>query len=158
MCGVQGPDPDRDAVYDGERRLEQAVDVGALRAFGRSWQLEPEQRFRTLAAAQTFATLACLERGAAPVLVRHRAGDRKSHYSPADATIALASWGGTRLTLVHELAHHFVAEESRDQPSHGPAWRTRMLELLAHNGAPQQATFLRLAWAELELATPRPQG
>lgn len=148
-------DPDRDAVYDGEQRMERASSVGKLAAFGRVWQLEPEQRFRTLAAAQTFATLATMERGAPPVLVRHRRGDRKSHYSPVDATIALASWGGTRTTLCHELAHHFVATQSPDVPSHGAVWRTTMLHLLAAHGAPEQAEFLRLAWAELGLPTPR---
>lgn len=151
-------DAERDAAYDGETRLERAVAVGALRAFGRDWMLEPEKEFRTLAAAQAFATFACLERGVAPVLVRHRRGDAKSHYSPAERTIALAPWGGKRITLCHELAHHFVAEEVPGVPAHGAAWRSRMLGILAHDGAPGQADFLRLAWADAGLVTPRDHG
>lgn len=93
-------------VYSCERRLSLAVAAGTVSAFGSLWRLEPDRTYSTLASAGLEAAVTCMELGLPPVTVRHRRGDRSSHYEPANASIALASWGGTSSTLAHELAHH----------------------------------------------------
>lgn len=148
-------DPDKRSVYSCEERLAQAVAVGTVSAFGVRWQLEPDRRYATLASAGLDAAVTCMELGLPPVTVRHRAGHRSSHYEPANATIALASWGGSAATLAHELAHH-QAWVTHRHLAHGVEFRTALVELLDHLGAPQQAGFLRAAFAEAGLLTLRP--
>lgn len=137
-----------DPVYDIEHRLWSAIEAGVLVSGGRTWELEPEQSFATLSAASLFCTLTCIERGLPPVSVRWRKGEKRSHYEPWSATIALASWGGTRTVLCHELAHH-EAEVRHRVSDHGPTFRAILCELLAHTGAPVQAEYLRTAFKEL---------
>lgn len=149
-------DPDQSSVYSCEDRLSAAIATGApIRAFGTVWELEPEETFTTLAAAQLFATLLCAANTLPPVTVRHRAGDNESHYQPLDQTIALASWGATRTTICHELAHHATHSRAGDG-GHGPLFRTALCELLDSAGAPQQAGYLRGAYLDAGLATARP--
>lgn len=157
------PDLDRDAVYLAEHRLEAALEVlpegGEMRAFGRVLTLEPELHFTTLAAAQGFATLTCIELGEPPVRVVHARTESKSSYLPASGTrsaeIRLAHWGGTRLTLCHELAHHLTRARTL---THDAAFRQSLCALLEHVGAPGQAEWLRLAHREAGLVTARGAG
>ncbi|MGJ6979188.1 hypothetical protein ACSDQ9_01470 [Aestuariimicrobium soli] len=159
MPEVSAADPDRDAVYLAEHRLEAALELlpsgGEVTAFGRVLRLEQAQEFTTLAAAQGFATLTCIELGEPPVTVAHARGQTRSSYVPGStdnespATIRLAHWGGTRVTLCHELAHHLTRGST---PAHGAPFRAALLRLLVHCGAPGQAEWLRLAWAEAGLS------
>jgi putative metallohydrolase (TIGR04338 family) len=162
------PDPDRDAVYLAEHRLEALLDRvgtdgGVVTSFGGRFELEPALVFTTLAAAQGFATLTCIERGLPPVLVSHASGERHSTYRAARGgqapEIRLAGWGGTRLTLCHELAHHAVESDSRaawgaqSAQVHGAQFRRALTALLEHVGAPEQARWLRLAHRDAGLVT-----
>ncbi|WP_022910187.1 hypothetical protein [Aestuariimicrobium kwangyangense] len=158
-------DPDRDAVYLAEHRLEALLERvgtagGAVTSFGARFVLEPALVFTTLVAAQGFATLTCIEWGLRPVVVIHASGVRHSSYRAARGQrppqIRLAEWGGTRLTLCHELAHH-VVESANGQPAvavHGGEFRGALTGLLEHVGAPEQARWLRLAHRDAGLVTP----
>ena len=153
-------DRDREAVYLAEHRLEAALELvptgGRVRAFGRALTLEPELHFTTLAAAQGFATLTCIELGEPPVRVAHARAETRSSYLPGKGTraaeIRLAHWGGTRLTLCHELAHHRTRQRSL---THDAAFRQELCALLEHVGAPGQAEWLRLAHREAGLMSAR---
>lgn len=150
-------DPDRETVYACERRLTAAIGSpgGRIDAHGRVWALEPDTRFATLAEAQLWVTLTCIEQALPPVTVRHRGGDVKSHYEPKTSTVALASWGGARLTLCHELAHHWTTTHHQ-MLGHGAAFRAALCGLLAAAGAPEQAAFLRATFESDGLVVPRP--
>ena len=146
-------DPDRDAVYLAEDRLARlARHEGPMVVAGRITRVEPDLEFTSLSAARLFCTLTCLERGLPPVQVRLRRGDAKSHYSAHDQQIALASWGGWRSVVVHELAHHAV-QHTVDGPvaSHGAAFRRAHLDLLRHLGLPAQARTLADFYAQAGL-------
>lgn len=108
---------------------------------GRLLAVEP-QRHYDLAQARLVATLAAMELGLAPVSVRLRKGQTRSHY--ASGEIALAQWGLVRTVLCHELAHHAVHCTTPGEPAHGSAFQGWMVRLLAHEGAPRQAEAL--AW------------
>lgn len=141
-------DPDKRAVYACERRLEQVLGQ-RVHVGGRFIDVESDHEFTTLAAAALDATLTCMELGLPPVRVRHRRGDAMSHYYGGE--IALASWGGTKFTLYHELAHHLVATRHR-MGGHGPHFRAALLDLLP----PGQAEYLRHAFESARLAVPIP--
>lgn len=156
-------DPDAERVYLCEDRLHRWARAGrAVVVDGRLVSVEPEHDFRDLAAARLFCTLTCLELGLPPVRVRLRKGDTKSHYRPGsgrhDATdhgeIALASWGGARLVILHELAHHLTQHRrssGASAPAHGPLFRSNLLEVMRHVSLPRQAAELQRLFTEAGL-------
>ena len=126
--------------------MQRAIEAGGdLYSMGEVFHLEADIKFATLASAGAYAVLTCMERGLPPVTVRHRQGEKYSHYSHANQEIALASWGGTRLTLCHELAHH-EARVLHNDDTHGDVFRKVFTQMLTHCGAPEQARYLRTCW------------
>ncbi|WP_203568465.1 hypothetical protein [Aestuariimicrobium ganziense] len=123
-----------------------------VRAGGKVLRPEPDHKFASLAEARVFCTLICAELGLPPVSVRHRAGETQSHYSPATVTshgrerpaeIALASWGNSKLVVVHELAHHHTWTKADGYIGHGRVFREAFVGLLRHLGLPGQAHALQ---------------
>lgn len=158
--GLEGcvEDRDRASVYLCEDRVVQMIDQGLpVRSGTVVLDPEPDHRFTTLAEVSLFCTLTCLELTLPPVQVRHRAGERQSHYSPASggraAEIALASWGASRLVVVHELAHHWVALTSPGVAPHGTVFRGREVDLLRHLGLSGTAHALAHAFETAGLGT-----
>lgn len=153
-------DPDADRVYLCEDRLQRwARAARAVLVDGRLVAVEPEHDFADLGTISLFCTLTCLELGLPPVAVRRRRGERKSHYRPArgsdPAEIALAGWGGARLVVLHELAHHVARhhpDASAGEPDHGPRFRAGLVGLLHHCGLPRQASELQRLFSEAGLA------
>lgn len=162
-------DPDKAAVYLCEDRLSRLAEAGtAVQVGTRLVAVEAEHTFTTVAAAALFCTLTCAEMGLPPVTVRLRRGERESHYDPARAEIALASWGARRLVIVHELAHHLdhcqrvgVGNDAAPghgetpgqgaAPVHGRSFRDAMLALLRHLGLTRQAAELARLYGEAGL-------
>lgn len=157
-------DPDVGRVYLCEDRLQRWARAGrAVLVDGRLVSVEPEHDFTDLASVRLFCTLTCLELGLPPVRVRLRRGETKSHYRPAGPTeppdraeIALASWGAARLVVLHELAHHVTACQTRQhpggaEPSHGPLFRASLVALLRHLALPRQADELHRLFTEAGL-------
>lgn len=155
-------DPDRHRVYLCEDRLARwAASAGPVVVDGRLVTVEPEHTFADLASTRLFCTLTCLELGLPPVTVRRRQGETESHYDPSRQEIALASWGGRRLVVLHELAHHLARHHPGHdgaEPDHGPLFRRSFVDLLAHVGLPRQSAELRrlLQDAGLALASAAP--
>ena len=162
-------DPDVERVYLCEDRLQRWARAGrTVVVDGRLVSVEPEHDFTSLASARLFCTLTCLELGLPPLRVHRRKGEAKSHYRvprPGDAAdqaeIALASWGGARLVVLHELAHHLAEHDPTrlpDEPAHGPVFRSSLVRLLDHLGLARQAAELGRLFTEAGLpsATPRP--
>lgn len=148
-------DSEKQIVYAAERQLGQMIAVGGpVRALGRTWELEPEQKFATPSSASLFTTLTCMELGLPPVKVRERRGELLSHYQASKREIALASWGWTRTTLCHELAHH-LTQTRWHIGDHDVSFRMAMMEILAHTGAPVQAELLGELWRGAGLVCPR---
>ena len=137
-------DPCKNDVYKAQDRLRSALKVGRIFSMGEMWRLEPEQYFNTLASANLFANLTCMELLLPPVKMRWRDGEKYSHYESWGMTIALASWGGTRGTVCHELAHHANWVRNKER-GHGKLFQEEYFRLLAHTGAPEQARFLKKA-------------
>lgn len=170
-------DPEVERVYLCEDRLQRWARAGrAVVVDGRLVSVEPEHDFADLTSATLFCTVTCLELGLPPVRVRLRKGDTKSHYraaqahvAPDGAEIALASWGGARLVVLHELAHHLahhrvIQQQAIQQrggrgiaePAHGPVFRASLVDLLKHVSLPKQAAELQRLFTDAGLTITPP--
>jgi putative metallohydrolase (TIGR04338 family) len=133
------------ALLDASRRGARRAEVA-----GSSVLLPQERHFGDLAAAQAY----CEQHldGLPPVRVRERRGDRQAHWE-VPGVIALPvpahgqAWALRETVLLHEMAHH-VAFHRDDALGHGPAYVSRMLELVEQVLGAEAALALRVEYGE----------
>jgi len=148
-------DVQRARVYAAEDAWALVLDAarrGAVRAevAGSTVLLPAETHFGTLASAQRYADhyVGTLP----PVRVRLRKGQMKAHWEPP-GVIALPvpergqPWALRESVLLHELAHH-VAFHRDSVADHGPAYTSRMLELVEQALGAEAALALRVEYGE----------
>ncbi|MBM3688618.1 MAG: TIGR04338 family metallohydrolase [Actinobacteria bacterium] len=160
-------DQHRSAVYAAEDQLGRLLARGGTVDFyGSTLTLPVERRFADIASVQRYvdAVLALStvrERWprVAPVRVRERSGLSRAHYEPAvperrsTATIAIplagpveARWAARETVVLHEIAHHLVAQDLPPEPLHGPTFCGVLLSLIATAIGPEAALALRAAF------------
>jgi putative metallohydrolase (TIGR04338 family) len=148
------------AAEDAWALLLDAARQGANQAevAGSAVVLPAEVRFGDLAAAQAYAdhhlaSWALLDLPA--VVLRPRKGQLKAHWQ-APGTIALpvpahgTPWALREAVLLHELAHH-LAFHLDGAGDHGPAFVSRMLELVERALGPEAALALRVDYGEQQV-------
>lgn len=145
-------DTHRSRVYAAEQMLRRVYDTGTtVTLHGITLQLEPEDRFSTLAAVQIYLdrvvshpdVIAAL--GPHPrITVRERKGDRFAHYEYDTHTVAVntsgTGWALRELVVLHELAHAYTPGAR-----HGAAFTAAFITLVDAVLGPQAALALRLA-------------
>jgi putative metallohydrolase (TIGR04338 family) len=141
------------AVYAAEDQWSAVLDRGGVvDFFGSTLDLPQQRRFADIASIQAYCD-AVLERSAVraaypehrAVHVRERAGQRRAHYEPSSATIAVPLrelWAGRESVVLHELAHHLAG----GVPSHGAAFRTAMDVLVREMLGEAAALLLRAGY------------
>ena len=146
-------DHQKSQVYAAEQVLRAIYDNGAqtpVTLRGVTLQLEPEDRFTSLADVQIYLDRvtshpevieALGHRGR--ITVRERRGDRFAHYQYRDQVIAIntsnTGWGLRELVALHEIAHAFVPGGK-----HGPEFVATFVTLVGIIIGPQAALALRL--------------
>ena len=145
-------DTHRSRVYGAELMLRGIYDSGgAVTLQGIPLQLEPEDRFTSLADVQVFVDRVISHPGVIEALgphpritVRERKGETKAHYEYDTNQIAInttgTGWGLRELVVLHELAHAYTPGHR-----HGPAFTDALLTLVGIIIGPQAALALRLA-------------
>lgn len=160
-------DRHRSAVYAAEDQLGQLLARGgAVDFYGSSLTLPVERRFADIASVQRYvdsvlALAPVRDRWPVipPVRVRERSGLSRAHYEPAtpgrgaSAAIAIplagpveARWAGRETVVLHEVAHHLVAQDAPPEPWHGPTFCGALLTLLGIVIGPEAALALRAAF------------
>ena len=147
-----------DALYAAEDQWSAALDRGGVvDFFGSRLDLPVQRRFGDLDAMQTYAAFVL---GLAPVRaefpdagsvrVRVRAGQRKAHYEPNAAVIAIPvaeQWAARESVLLHELAHHCACSiDPAAGVRHGGLYRSTMLCLVEAALGGQAALLLRAGY------------
>ena len=160
-------DQHRSAVYAAEDQLGRLLARGgAVDFYGSTLTLPVERRFADIASVQRYvnavlALSSVRERWprVAPVRVRERSGLSRAHYEPAGpdtvATAAIAiplagpvevRWAARETVVLHEIAHHLVAQDLPPEPWHGPTFCGVLLSLIATAIGPEAALALRAAF------------
>lgn len=149
-------DAERALVYSAEDRWSLLLDNGGtLDLFGSRLDLPVQKRFGSLEAMQTYvdAVLSMPGIDGAPVHVRERAGQRRAHYEPAGAVIAIPMeerWAAREAVVLHELAHHCACVDNGEL-GHGPDYRRWMLMLVERVLGPQATLVLRVGYEDAGL-------
>ena len=86
--------------------------------------------------------------------MRERSGQRRAHYEPATATIAIPIrdlWAGREAVVLHELAHHLacsagVPASASGRRWHGAEFRAAMCDLVTEVLGAQAALLLRAGY------------
>jgi putative metallohydrolase (TIGR04338 family) len=149
------------AVYAAEEQWSSVLDRGGtVDFFGSRLDVPMQRRFADVATVQAYAdrvlALPYVLRTypeAGPVVVRERDGQRRAHYQPADAVIAIplrSLWAGREAVVLHEIAHHLACSRGGDagQPRrwHGAAFQDAMCGLVAEVLGDPAALLLRAGY------------
>jgi putative metallohydrolase (TIGR04338 family) len=150
------------SVYGAEHQWSAVLDRGGLVNFHGSHIYVPlQKRFADISSVQRYvdAVLALdsireAYPNAGPVCVRERRGQRKAHYEPSTAAMAIPMENrafGRESTVLHELAHHLsVSEGLPATPSgtrwHGMEFREAMLFLVSVVLGEPSALLLRAGY------------
>ena len=154
-------DTDRSSCYAAEDQWSAAVNRGGpIDFFGSHLHLPVQLRFGGLDAVTDYvAGLSAMHPLSDPVVVRHRRGDARAHYS--NGVIAIpsdAQWACRESVLLHEFAHHLVATNGTATgnvvPAHGAYFRTTMVALVGRMQTPESALLLRSCYEANGLAVP----
>ncbi len=163
-------------MYAAEEQWSALLDRGGPVDFFGSRMVVPQQRrFGDLAAIRRYvdhvlglAEVRAAHPDAGPVTVRERAGQRRAHYEPASATIAIPlreAWAARESVVLHEVAHHLACslsvgpgDPARSDPRqradwHGATFRQAMCGLVAAVLGPEAALLLRTGYEEAGLRT-----
>ena len=158
-------DQHRSAVYAAEDQLGHLLARGGtVDFFGSTLTLPIERRFADIASVQRYvdsvlALPTVSERWPQvdAVRVRERSGLSRAHYEPATsargAAIAIplagpveVRWAARETVVLHEVAHHLVAQAPLAEPWHGPTFCGVLLALLGVVVGPEAALALRAAF------------
>lgn len=156
MAGVTvHRDADRAAVYAAEDQWTAAIDRGGpIDFFGSRLQLPVQTRFGSLQAVERYVEhLVTMHPGVPPVMVRHRKGNARAHYSGGVIAIPMtAPWACRESVVLHEFAHHLNALSI--EPAHGARFRARLVALVERAQAPESALLLRRCYESKGLVVP----
>ncbi len=118
--------------------------------------LPPEARFASVDSIQAYADRVV---GPGVVRVRARAGAAGAHYEsgPAGPVVAVpagrdGAWALRELVVLHELAHHLVAEAGADGAAHGPSFTAALVDLASRVMGPEAGLALRIVYLESGVA------
>lgn len=118
--------------------------------------LPPEARFASVDSVQVYVDRVT---GPGRVRVRARAGASGAHYEsgPSGAVVAVpagrdGAWALRELVVLHELAHHAVAEQGADGAAHGPVFTAAFIDLAARVMGPEAGLALRIVYTESGVA------
>jgi putative metallohydrolase (TIGR04338 family) len=147
-----------DALYAAEDQWSSALDRGGVVDFyGSRIDLPVQKRFGDLVAVQRYADAVLTQPeihaaypAAGPVCVRERAGQRKAHYEPEGAVIAIPMgerWAARESVVLHEVAHHCACSvDATNGVRHGVLFRSTMLTLVAATLGEAAALLLRAGY------------
>lgn len=156
-------DTQQTLVYDAEnlvhRLLDRSAQFPVIEIAGSRLTLPVERRFATLESVQHYlervlALPAVRERwprAAVAVVARERHDRGAAHYKRAGAMIAVpgatrgSQWALREFVLLHELAHHLA---DGAEPSHGPAFTARLIDLVETVIGPEAGFLLRVTFGE----------
>ena len=148
------------ALYAAEDQWSAVLDRGGtVDFFGSRIDVPVQRRFGDLASVQAYVdavlgldVVAATYPLAGPVTVRERSGQRRAHYEPATATIAIplrTLWAGREAVVLHEVAHHLALSTGVPAGSrrwHGPEYVAAMSALVAAVLGEQAALLLRAGY------------
>lgn len=150
------------ALYAAEDQWSAVLDRGGqVDFFGSRIDVPMQRRFGDIAAVRAYVDrvleLPAVRTGypsAGPVQVRERSGQRRAHYEPGTATIAVPMrdlWGGREAVVLHELAHHLacsvgVPASASGRRWHGAEFQSAMCELVTEVLGAQAALLLRAGY------------
>jgi putative metallohydrolase (TIGR04338 family) len=149
------------AVYAAEDQWSALLDRGGpVDFFGSRIDVPAQRRFADVASVQAYVDavmglpwVAAHYPTAGPVRVRERDGQRRAHYEPAAATIAIplrTLWAGREAVVLHELAHHLAVSGTAgpDAPVrwHGAPFQDAMAGLVAQVLGEPAALLLRAGY------------
>jgi putative metallohydrolase (TIGR04338 family) len=141
------------------RLLDRSTDHPVVEVAGSHLTLPAERRFGDIAAVQRYVD-AVLDldwvrrrwpRAELPMRVRQRRGARRAHYQWLGFVLAVPApedggrWALRELVILHEIAHHLGPI---DDPTHGPAFAGRLLDLVEEIIGPEVALLLRVSFAD----------
>ena len=141
-------DAERGRTYDAEFQVREVFSrPGTMIEIAGTTFLTPEERkFGRVEDIQRYvdAVLAHVDHDR-PVKVRVRKGIHQAHYEPLNETIAIpeAVWAMREIVVLHEIAHHLTKHSA---PSHGPAFRTALCDLLERALAPEARFLMQMAF------------
>ena len=158
-------DAQRSAVYAAEDQLGRLLARGGtVDFFGSTLTLPVERRFADIASVQRYVWGVLALDGVramwpqmTEVRVRERSGLSRAHYEPATgtraATIAIplagpveVRWAARETGVLHEVAHHLVAQSLPDEAWHGPTFCGVMMWLIGTVIGPEAGLALRAAF------------
>lgn len=160
-------DSQRSSVYRAEDMVhglfDHAVAGRTVDVFGVPLTLPPEARFASVESVQHYVDRVI---GRGEVRVRARAGASSAHYERADGTAPViavpagrdGAWALRELVILHELAHHLVAQAqvsgagAADGGVHGPAFTAALIDLAGAAMGPEAALALRIVYTESGVA------
>ena len=150
------------ALYAAEDQWSAVLDRGGqVDFFGSRIDVPMQRRFGDIASVRAYVdrvlALPAVRSGypsAGPVHVRERSGQRRAHYEPETATIAVPMrdlWGGREAVVLHELAHHLacsvgVPASASGRRWHGAEFQSAMGELVTEVLGAQAALLLRAGY------------
>jgi putative metallohydrolase (TIGR04338 family) len=150
------------ALYAAEDQWSAVLDRGGtVDFFGSRIDVPVQRRFGDLASVQAYVdavlaldAVASAYPVAGPVRVRERSGQRRAHYEPGSATIALplrTLWAGRESVVLHEVAHHLacsagVPRDATGQRWHGGEFQAAMCALVTAVLGEQAALLLRAGY------------
>ena len=150
------------ALYAAEDQWSAVLDRGGqVDFFGSRIDVPMQRRFADIASVQGYVdrvlalpAVRSAYPAAGPVRVRERAGQRRAHYEPATATIAIPIrdlWAGREAVVLHELAHHCacsagVPASSSGRRWHGAEFQAAMCGLVVDVLGEQAALLLRAGY------------
>jgi len=142
-----GRDTHRSAVYSAEDQWSAVVDRGgSVDFFGSTIDVPAQLRFGSLADVIAYADVVTAARQARPVVVRHRKGGTRAHYS--DGTIAIPTthaWAMRESVVLHEIAHHVCISE-HGNALHDQYFTSVMLDLVDQRMGSPAALLLRTGY------------
>jgi putative metallohydrolase (TIGR04338 family) len=150
------------ALYAAEDQWSSVLDRGGqVDFFGSRLDIPVQRRFGDIASVQAYVDLVLAMPAvvaaypdAGQVRVRERDGQRRAHYEPASATIAVPMrdlWAGRESVVLHELAHHLacsigVPTSPSGRRWHGAEFRKAMCALVAEVLGEPAALLLRAGY------------
>lgn len=148
----------RSRVYAAEQQVTSALSRAGERIDFFGSQLTPpsELAFTTLSDVRTYVASVLADHRVAqiwgylpPVQVRRRASDSMAHYEYETATIAIptgSEWAMRELVVLHELAHHVLANSQPTVAAHGPEFASAYIQLVSLRIGPEAGLLLTAAF------------
>jgi putative metallohydrolase (TIGR04338 family) len=150
------------ALYAAEDQWSAVLDRGGqVDFFGSRLDIPVQRRFGDIASVQSYVDrvlalpmVVAAYPNAGPVRVRERSGQRRAHYEPASAAIAIPMrdlWAGRESVVLHEVAHHLacsigVPASPSGRRWHGTEFQAAMCGLVSEVLGEQAALLLRAGY------------